>query len=172
LSATAGDEVVYLSWGAPLNNGGSVIVNYRIYRAEASGAKPLLIEIGNVTSFTDNDVVNNVTYFYWVSAVNNNVGEGPHSNEVNATPSIPPVPENQIPTVSISSPATEDIVNKTISINGTASDADGEVQQIQIKIGEDGDWVDIPGNASFSYELDTTTLDNGPTPPRLASQLS
>jgi parallel beta-helix repeat protein len=164
LIATAGDEVVHLSWGAPLNEGGSPIVHYRVYRGESSGGEVLLIEVGIVTSYTDNDVVNNVTYFYWVSAVNDGVGEGAHSNEVNAIPMVPPVPENKIPTAQITSPLTEDIVNGTVTISGTVSDVDGTIQFIQIKIGEDGQWINISGNESFSHDLDTTTLDNGRHP--------
>ena len=56
-----------------------------------------------LTSYTDTSVINGRTYYYVVSAVNAG-GEGPHSNEVIATPPLPPVPDPQIGYVSF--PAT------------------------------------------------------------------
>jgi hypothetical protein len=50
-----------------------------------SGGESLLAQVGNVTSFTDSSVVNGVTYYYRVSAVNS-VGEGALSGELSATP--------------------------------------------------------------------------------------
>ncbi|MFQ6060222.1 MAG: fibronectin type III domain-containing protein [Thermoplasmata archaeon] len=89
LQATAGNNRVTLTWNPPASDGGSEITNYRIYRGNASGDEVLLTTLGNVLTYTDTNVRNGQTYYYWVSAVNV-VGEGAQSPEVVATPSSPP----------------------------------------------------------------------------------
>ena len=83
-AAQARGKGVQLTWSPPASNGGSPITNYRIYRGTISGGEALLTTVGNVTSFKDTSTVRGQTYFYKVTAVNA-VGEGPASNEVNAT---------------------------------------------------------------------------------------
>src|SRR5438552_2355486 len=89
LSAAPGDATVSLTWSPPSSNGGSPITNYRVYRGFTSGGETLLTTLGVVTSYSDTAVTNGVTYYYEVSALNN-VGEGPRSSEVSATPIAPP----------------------------------------------------------------------------------
>ncbi len=86
LQATAGDGQVTLTWTAPSSDGGSTIINYMIYRGNTAGGETLLATIGNVLTYVDTGVINNQTYYYKVSAVND-VGEGAYSNEITATPS-------------------------------------------------------------------------------------
>jgi hypothetical protein len=83
--ATAGNAQVALTWSAPLNNGASAILNYRIYRRTASTSTTLLTTLGNVLSYNDSAVANGQTYYYTVTAVNS-AGESPKSSEVYATP--------------------------------------------------------------------------------------
>jgi len=94
LTATPGDAVVSLSWNAPGSNGGSPITNYSIYRGTSSDGETFLIEIGNVTAYSDTSVTNGWTYCYKVTA-ENVVGEGLFSNEASATPiGKPAAPSN------------------------------------------------------------------------------
>src|SRR2546428_3325657 len=88
LQASAGNAQVSLSWSAPSSNGGSAIINYKVYRGTSSGTETLLATTGNVLSYTDSTATNGQAYFFKVSAVNS-VGESIQSNEASATPSAP-----------------------------------------------------------------------------------
>ena len=83
--ATPGNAKVVLTWKAPNSNGGSVIVNYKLYRGTAKGGEAFLVTLGNVLTYSDTGLTNGRTYYYKVSAVNG-VGEGGLSNESSATP--------------------------------------------------------------------------------------
>ena len=89
LTATPGDAQVTLTWTSPASDGGSPITNYRIHRGLSPGGEVFLVQIGNLTAYLDPGLTNGVTYYYTVSAVNA-IGEGPQSNEANATPSAAP----------------------------------------------------------------------------------
>jgi fibronectin type III domain protein len=76
------DNYVKLRWDAPLNNGGTPIKGYHIYRStDIGGNKNLLMIVGNVLAFSDDNVAYNRKYYYHVSAVNY-AGEGKKSNDV------------------------------------------------------------------------------------------
>ena len=92
LQLSAGDGFVDLSWETPDDDGGSSIINYNIYRGTTSGSLSLLTTVGDLLTYSDTSVVNDVTYYYQVSA-ENIIGEGPRSNEVSAIPEAPPVIE-------------------------------------------------------------------------------
>ncbi|TET91933.1 MAG: hypothetical protein E3J35_00260 [Methanomassiliicoccales archaeon] len=153
LLATPGNSLINLTWNTPLFDGNSSITNYRIYRGTTSGGEVFFLEIGDVTTYTNTGLANGQTYYYQISAVNG-IGEGPPSIETNATPT------NQLPNCSISAPTSEETLSSTYTIIGTASDSDGTVQRMEIKIDDNG-WVLATGNVSWSYDLDTTTLPNG-----------
>jgi fibronectin type 3 domain-containing protein len=87
LSATAGNNVVHLSWSPPNSDGGSPILRYAVYR-KATGATKYSSPIAKVskgTTYDDSTALNGTSYTYAVSAING-IGEGPLSNEVQATP--------------------------------------------------------------------------------------
>ncbi|UCE37929.1 MAG: fibronectin type III domain-containing protein [Thermoplasmata archaeon] len=85
LHALTSDAQITLTWIAPRSNGGSAIMNYKIYRGTTSGNETLLDIVGNVLTYIDTNVINGQIYYYKVSAVNG-VGEGAKSNETFATP--------------------------------------------------------------------------------------
>ncbi|MEM3493314.1 MAG: NosD domain-containing protein, partial [Thermoplasmata archaeon] len=89
LKATAMNKKIMLTWEMPLVSGGFPITNYIVYR---NGS--LLVELGNVTNYTDTGLVNGVAYTYKVSAVNS-IGEGQCTKEITAIPAtVPSAPKN------------------------------------------------------------------------------
>ncbi|TET90896.1 MAG: hypothetical protein E3J35_04470 [Methanomassiliicoccales archaeon] len=153
LRATAGNRQVTLEWEEPYWDGGSAITNYRIYRGTVSGEETFLVEIGNILTYTDTGLTGGHTYHYKVSAVNS-AGEGPQSNGASATP------PNQNPTCTITSPSQGETVSGTINITGSATDTDGSVQMVEIRV-DDGHWTEVTGTTSWSYHWDTETVSNG-----------
>ncbi len=66
LVATAGDGQVDLSWSSTLISG-----NYQIMRdtdSDAAGRSRIAITSNSVTSYTDTDVSNGTTYYYWIKS--------------------------------------------------------------------------------------------------------
>jgi beta-galactosidase len=82
LTATSGSGEIALSW-VPLDN----VSSYNLKRSEVSGTYPTTYSLTG-TSYTDSGLTNGTTYYYVISAVNGQ-GEGPNSNEISATPSVP-----------------------------------------------------------------------------------
>jgi hypothetical protein len=88
LQAIGHDKSVTLSWETPAANGGSPVMNYTVYRGTAIGAEVYAATLDNVTAWNDTGLTNGQKYFYTVAAANI-AGNGPLSNEANATPSTP-----------------------------------------------------------------------------------
>jgi fibronectin type 3 domain-containing protein len=90
LQVEDGDGYVYLTWSVPVDDGGSAVVEYHIYR---NGALLDTVSTGQLW-FNDTKVVNGVTYTYSISA-NNDAGEGPESSGLDAIPlGRPSAPQN------------------------------------------------------------------------------
>jgi fibronectin type 3 domain-containing protein len=87
--ANPGNGSISLAWGAPSSTGGSMITGYRVYRGPPGQPKTLLATLGVMFLYTDANVTIGVQYAYDVTAVNV-MGEGPHSNELVASPIGPP----------------------------------------------------------------------------------
>ncbi|NOQ54674.1 MAG: hypothetical protein GQ558_08745, partial [Thermoplasmata archaeon] len=93
LEATAGDGVVSLEWRAPLETGDMLLSGYMLYRGLSEDG---LTSYQSTDAFTldldDTTVTNGVTYYYAVQALSE-VGDGPLSAIVHATPlGIPGIP--------------------------------------------------------------------------------
>ncbi len=64
------------------------------------------------------------------------------------------------PTVLISSPTSGATISSTITIQGSASDSDGTVTQVEVRI-DSGSWWTASGTISWSTNWDTTTVSDG-----------
>ncbi len=101
LQTSLGDAYVNLTWLPPVENGGSAVTNYEVWRGTTSGAEKLLANASSVLWYNDTGLTNGVTYYYFVRAVNAQ-GPSPSSGEVNATPArtliAPLAPQNLVVT--------------------------------------------------------------------------
>jgi len=90
LTATAGDGQVQLDWN---DNTEGDLEGYNVYRSTSSGGGYVQLNGAPVASsdYLDTGLINGVTYYYVVSAVDNAGQESSPSNEASATPSAPPV---------------------------------------------------------------------------------
>ncbi|MEX0661390.1 MAG: fibronectin type III domain-containing protein [Balneolaceae bacterium] len=92
LQAESGDEVIELSWDA---NSEDDLDGYNLYRSResfsnVSNLDPLNDNLLDDTGFEDNEVENGETYYYRVTAVNEDDDEGDSSGEAEATPFAEP----------------------------------------------------------------------------------
>jgi fibronectin type 3 domain-containing protein len=87
----AGNEV-QLNWSAPLNDGGSSISVYHVYRRAFNDVYSELTSVAG-TAFNDSSAIEGILYYYKVTA-ENAVGESEASGEVNAK-----VPDTTSPTI-------------------------------------------------------------------------
>jgi len=87
LQASVSGDNIYLTWAPPSYSGDSAITSYILYRGESSGALDYSRE-AFTTSFEDMEVDPGATYYYQVSA-RNDQGEGERSNEISFTIEVP-----------------------------------------------------------------------------------
>src|SRR5712692_4526119 len=70
LQLTAVSRRAVLTWNPPRDNGGSPVIEYKVYRGTSLSQLYILATIGNTTTYEDNTVTNGQTYYYKVAAVN------------------------------------------------------------------------------------------------------
>jgi fibronectin type 3 domain-containing protein len=148
LEAIEGNFSISLSWSPPLLSGEAEVVNYKIYRGNATGGEAFFKEVGNNLSFTDNEVAKGEAYYYRVTAVSS-AGESKPSNQANAT---------------LSGPATTDSYDgrwhtEDFSIQLNATDSNG-VSETKYRI-NDGEVqsVSTRGQPQISSEGGTNILE-------------
>lgn len=81
---TSGSQSVGLSWNSVSDADG-----YKVKYGTTSGTYTTTVDVGNLTQHSVNDLTNGLTYYFIVTAYNSG-GESGNSNEVSATPQIPP----------------------------------------------------------------------------------
>ena len=70
-SATGGNVSISLLWNVPSDTGDGPITGYNVYRGTSPLAAELLVSVpAGTTSYVDGTAVYGVTYYYWVSALN------------------------------------------------------------------------------------------------------
>jgi parallel beta-helix repeat protein len=129
LQAASSSGQVTLQWLAPLDDGGSAISKYTMYRGPTAGSLSLLIELGVALSYVDMAVINGQTYYYAASATNA-IGEGPLSNVASATPSLPVT----VPTVTITSPSNSSYNHGSTWLNWTGSDSGSGIAYYEVQL--------------------------------------
>ena len=72
---------------------------------------------------------------------------------------VSPVPPNPVPEAAIASPAEAEALGGKIKIKGTSSD-DTDVAKVEVRI-DGGAWVEADGTSSWSYEVDTSKMEEG-----------
>ena len=93
LKAVTGNKYVNLGWHAPASNGGINMIGYNIYRGTQIQAIPF-VKSSSGPGFNDTGLSNGIKYYYRICA-KNDLGEGPLSEIINATPgTVPGKPHN------------------------------------------------------------------------------
>ncbi len=66
------------------------------------------------------------------------------------------------PIVEVDSPDNNSQVSDTVEFQGTSSDEDGgdSIEKVEVSV-DNGDWEEVEGNVSWSYEWDSTEEENG-----------
>ena len=90
-NAVAQDGAVSLNWADNLQEG---FLEFRLSRSLTSGGPYSPLATTSESTYTDNAVTNNTTYYYVVTAVNSDGLESAPSNEDSATPAAGVVPPN------------------------------------------------------------------------------
>jgi hypothetical protein len=72
---------------------------------------------------------------------------------------IPPEPPNTLPEVNLNSPEGGK-VSGTVAVRGNASDSDGFIQEVQVRI-DSGVWTNAFGTTSWTYSWDTASVSDG-----------
>ena len=89
--ASGGDSHVNLTWQSPIEDGGSEVTGYNIYRAQDGGLPAVLLSGHSDLYYRDDTTENGITYDYYLTAVNV-LGESNMTGPMTATPMRVPYP--------------------------------------------------------------------------------
>ena len=150
-----------LSWQCNDPDGDALI--YDVYFGTSSNPPKVT---GNITtnSYSPGMLQYSTTYYWKVVAWDEhgakNESEIWHFITEEYTP--PPPPPNHPPVITITSPSAGVTVNGVVTIQGKASDEDGNgtIQKVEVKI-DNGDWITATGTTLWQYEWNTSQVENG-----------
>ena len=149
LSPTAkiGKNSIFISWLAPLDNGGLSIMGYRIYKGTEKSNLSLAYELkGNKTEFCDYNITPNIKYYYAISAFND-AGESKLSEEISA------FADNIKPWIEIRSPENNSIANKShFLIIWDGNDSQSGLNHFEIRW-DKGRWINIGLQKDYKIHL-------------------
>jgi fibronectin type 3 domain-containing protein/regulation of enolase protein 1 (concanavalin A-like superfamily) len=143
LAATAGNAQVALSW-----NASSGAASYNLKRATVNGGPYTTLANLTATGYTDTNVINGLTYYYVVSAVNAG-GESANSTQVNATPQVP------APATPTGLAAAPDYLQITLSWNSSSGATSYDVKRATVN---GGPYTTITNVAKTSFTDDAITM--------------
>jgi predicted phage tail protein len=158
LSAAPGNGQVALSWAAPASDGGSPVTGYNVYQGTSPGQEtgaPVNGSPVTATSYPVTGLVNGITYYFKVTAVNQ-VGEGPGA-EAKAVPvTVPGAPAGLA--------ATPGNGQVALSWTAPASDGGSPVTGYDLYVGTTADFSGgAPLATVTSTAIRVTRLVNGTT---------
>lgn len=146
LASEIGRFFVNLTWQEPIDDGGSPVTGYRIYRARPGVNAHIIREVpAEKTFFNDTDLKENTSYTYRVSAVND-MGEGPLSDPLFATTPVP----LGAPRIRITHPLQDEVLAVDhVTVEWSYTVANGTLDHMEVNHSDR--WVDV-GN-STSYDM-------------------
>ncbi len=152
LEAEGENSTISLSWTPPVDDGGSQIEKYKIYRGQNENKLQYLTDVnGGTTKYSDNSVENGNWYYYKVSAVNN-AGEGPKSNLTKAKPSGSHGPNDKVPTAPRRLQAEPGNSTVNLTWSPPADDGGSEITKYNIYRGKKNNQLEliktVPGNVT------------------------
>jgi fibronectin type 3 domain-containing protein len=158
LKAVAGSGRVVLTWRRPVSDGGEPISGYVVLRGNSSDAlSELERSLGDLT-YTDRSVVDGVTYFYAIAAVNA-VGSGAMSETAQATPQQIRSAPGKIGALAV------EIEGVEVNLEWTPPEEDGgsPVTGYVVLRGVSGDSLEIVANLGPVTTWTDTAVERGKT---------
>jgi len=134
-----------------------------VYRGTASGGYTIILDVGNLTTFTVPNLLDGTSYYFAVRAYDAAGDRSPYSNEVAATTPPPPPPppppsDTTPPTVKIANPWNGTYLSMSTKINVTASD---NVGVASIVVLADGVQIASTNLSSLSFAWNTNKVAKG-----------
>lgn len=146
----AEDLQTKLTWSAPLDNGSSAILGYKIYRSYNAHIKDFIDDVNHLHSeYLISDLQNGNTYKYYITAYNA-IGESEPSNTVEVIPS-------KVPTVTLSATKGNNSVDLSWSVDRLANGADSTFD-IHMKVSTEDTYILI--DSELTEVVKTYTNDN------------
>jgi len=110
------EGMITLNWDAPIENGGSVVTQYKVYRG-TTATEFLLLGTTTGTSFSDTTALPGQEYYYVITAVNA-VGESEYSLTVNESYMGSSTTSSTTTTTTTTNTSTEEPVAGSVSLLG------------------------------------------------------